>query len=1150
MFGVEETELEKVFMHDLPPMMGESPLRVIVCQCGAGGIAHAVSPQKVNHFMIAILASCSHCGATCFGSCRHLDKEPPTGFHGRAAFDKWYMDRGYFIVDTRTDGNCGLDCMAYFSCDMFDEARNLATCLEWRKRLAQFMRDHAQEDMWHDIFVSCEGLAVDAVVMASATCSSSSGSDSSSESSDRSGSNASNSDSQSSDSSGSNACSSSDSESSQAASHESADHRCSKTTVPSSLEHLLTNVPRGALSSLSDDMSLSELANIDSGHSELLPLPPPEAPPAEVDNDCEVWMHGSALAISSGNQRQIDDLPLDKRILMFQGYHAYMDTLATFDRPPRKQGKQGPKQNVRFHKPLAYRRMVGESALRFLRERFGSDATSGPNWAALFCRKAWAYPEKKSVPKAMTSFVRRCVALVKRARPITGARRVGSDMRARKPDADRKRVRGLQGRPAKCIPLREALFEWFVDVRRLVKGRISYRVVQLVALDMASHVIRKSAALGFKGVDMPLITKPWVRRFCRSYGISLRSPNRRYKVSFPKLLSRLRTMWLNLFRVRLLCWLFFGVAEMPIEGADQKGLHFNEAGSKLRPTLELCGTPEVILKENHSQTRQRLSLTTMTTSCAHDIRNHAPPLEILFKGKTAKTIESLKRPEHVTFPLSFAFAEKGSYRVEHVLAFLQRHLKPWTPERAAAHDWRILQLDAFRPHVDPAVFDMCRDHGYVLVLHGGGTTGVCQVNDTDIHGPFSAEYVVREELSLHVQSLVQGSSWTPTRSPQDIVETSCEAWAGLDHELGIKGHKLCGLSIALDGSEDDLVSREARRFWDEAPGMPSLRREALAEVTEAFYEGKWPDFESAFQDPAVVAPFDDDAIFEEGFELDNRDVAHDDAAGKPWVEEVEQEAAMAETSLESFEAWSSAPLAIQKAATDYVNARARLEAMQAEAAKANSAHLQLHCRLELERLDKAHRCDKSGSNVVIRNWLSKKREDQASQIQTLRLANEESRREKRREQKVRLRHRTRHHLVKEERKRQQAQLEKEALKGPLRFSLEDFGQGHKHGGDAKHNRNRMAALDRLRLRPPPLPAHLEAQWQLLRESISKHYAATHKHAVGFVFKNAIDTVVAALGVHALPVPGVPVAPKGASDDKAFQLWVSEHLESMAPALMM
>ena len=53
----------------------------------------------------------------------------------------------------------------------------------------------------------------------------------------------------------------------------------------------------------------------------------------------------------------------------------------------------------------------------------------------------------------------------------------------------------------------------------------------------------------------------------------------------------------------------------------------------------------------------------------------------------------------------------------------------------------------------------------------------------------------------------------------------------------------------------------------------------------------------------------------------------------------------------------------------------------------------------------------------------KKREGQASQIQTLRLANEESRREKRREQKVRLRHRTRHHLVKEERARQQAQLE-------------------------------------------------------------------------------------------------------------------------------
>ena len=251
--------------------------------------------------------------------------------------------------------------------------------------------------------------------------------------------------------------------------------------------------------------------------------------------------------------------------------HTWIHWLLSTDRP----------RNRGSREPLPDRRMVGESGLRSLRERFGSDATTGRNWASLFSRKAWAYPEKKSVPKKHLSFVSRCVALVKRARPITGARRVGPDMRGHKTDANRSRVRGLQGRPSKCIPLREALFEWFVDVRRLVKGRISYRVVQLVALDMASHVIRKSAALGFKGVDMPLITKPWVRRFCRSYGISLRSPNRRYKVSFPKLLSRLRTMWLNLFRVRLLCWLFFGVAEMPIEGADQKGLHFNEAGSKL-----------------------------------------------------------------------------------------------------------------------------------------------------------------------------------------------------------------------------------------------------------------------------------------------------------------------------------------------------------------------------------------------------------------------------------------------------------------------------------------------------------------------------------------------------------------------------------------
>ena len=124
------------------------------------------------------------------------------------------------------------------------------------------------------------------------------------------------------------------------------------------------------------------------------------------------------------------------------------------------------------------------------------------------------------------------------------------------------------------------------------------------------------------------------------------------------------------------------------------------------------------------------------------------------------------------------------------------------------------------------------------------------------------------------------------------------------------------------------------------------------------------------------------------------------------------------TALASFDAWKSAPSSVKKEALDFEAQRARLVAMRSEAQKANSRDLRTHCDLELRRFEKAHSFNQSGSNALIRQWLQNQREDQAAQIQKLRLENEEARAVKRREQKVRLRHRIRHHLVKEERKRQ------------------------------------------------------------------------------------------------------------------------------------
>ena len=54
------------------------------------------------------------------------------------------------------------------------------------------------------------------------------------------------------------------------------------------------------------------------------------------------------------------------------------------------------------------------------------------------------------------------------------------------------------------------------------------------------------------------IHNKWMKRWCLEYGLSLRAPNRKYKVAKRVLEERLQIGWLNCARVRKLCQLVFG----------------------------------------------------------------------------------------------------------------------------------------------------------------------------------------------------------------------------------------------------------------------------------------------------------------------------------------------------------------------------------------------------------------------------------------------------------------------------------------------------------------------------------------------------------------------------------------------------------------
>ena len=154
----------------------------------------------------------------------------------------------------------------------------------------------------------------------------------------------------------------------------------------------------------------------------------------------------------------------------------------------------------------------------------------------------------------------------------------------------------------------------------------------------------------------------------------------------------------------------------------------------------------------------------------------------------------------------------GSYRTEHVVAFLEKHLKEWTDERQKNNDWRICGLDAYSAHKSEHIGEVCWKRGYLYhegLLVPGGATGVVAGPDTDLHAWLERELIEMQTQHQHESMLVR--PWqAPKATPQDVVDYSTSLRLAAEHEQGEKSFKRNGLDNAMDGTEDRLITRTTR----------------------------------------------------------------------------------------------------------------------------------------------------------------------------------------------------------------------------------------------------------------------------------------------------------------------------------------------------
>lgn len=132
----------------------------------------------------------------------------------------------------------------------------------------------------------------------------------------------------------------------------------------------------------------------------------------------------------------------------------------------------------------------------------------------------------------------------------------------------------------------------------------------------------------------PQLRSRWWSKWRRAYGLSLKKPNRKYKVPKWLLQSRFETMIINVARVRAAAEELLGY-DPHILNWDQSLFHHNESGSAAKPCLAVKGGL-VPLLEAREDAKSRWTANLTVSSDVEDIRSRGPPpAELMFKGEIA-----------------------------------------------------------------------------------------------------------------------------------------------------------------------------------------------------------------------------------------------------------------------------------------------------------------------------------------------------------------------------------------------------------------------------------------------------------------------------------------------------------------------------------
>jgi len=558
-------------------------------------------------------------------------------------------------------------------------------------------------------------------------------------------------------------------------------------------------------------------------------------------------------------------------------------------------------------------------------------------------------------------------------------------------------------------------------------------------------------------------------------------------------------------------------------------------GSQNVKTLALKGAPTVPFKEGHSATRSRWSACTLTTSSVEDAER-IPGLELMFKAEGSQLQGKLQAyAQRLNCPwLSVVTGPKGSYREEHVLAFLERHLLPWNESRR----WRVMLMEAYGPQMSDNVRRLCWSRGYVVIIHGGGATGVTQVNDTDCHQHLRREYVAVETQHMVDESRLRSC---PVPKPENCITWMASIWMrGKMHVDATRGFKYNGITNALDGSEDHLIVREAKEFWSSL-NVHDRRCQALhdAQVEIAANRLAW-NYEDVYK---VIADFPERGILDKTVEFQDDELVLEDGNPEPLWELSDGEAEDHDGDSSSGDEKTDADVcddddlgndmedgtnhgdgAAPAANTDSLGRGASLSIEQARIAIACAAKIDsLRKALEIVKetgnpaleitLSRAiHDAEREAyglrqSDPKVAQALHEKHVAEEKEVATKRLALNRQMEANRALQKAR--HETAETMAQLKRAKLQLQTAQSILETESAiksFSVEMLGNGRNRGGGVVFRKNRMEVMDRL-CKISELTGQERNHYNWFKEKWDQHMAHEHSETWGQQFAEIMQSLL-------------------------------------------